>query len=258
MLEFLELSLALLAILFAAYQVKRLLSTEWNGKWKTDKEQVPHGNNAESFILLAIYWLCLVLALIVVMTDFMLLFKQLHDFSSMLTWMFQTSENVYTHPRNSIVVLCLLVLTFVVLSRQRIKVLEFIETSASFAWYVLLELPVKVLLDPPYRGLEILSTNRFKAYLYLSFYTLLYIVLVVASTRLIWESLPEANSRTMPIGLMYIVFYTMTFVANAVGSVFNWIVLHSFETFFTVDSEAREEEELPIKSVRRIYYTIRY
>ena len=257
MLEFLELSLALLAILFAAYQVKRLLVTEWNGKWTTDRERVPHGNDAESFTLLAIYWLCLVLALIVVMTDFMLLFKQLYDFS-LLTWIFQTFENVYTHPRNSIVVLCLLVLAFVVLSRQRIKVLEFIETAASFAWYVLLELPVKVLLDPPYRGLEILSTNRFKALLYLSFYTLLYIILVVTSTRLVWESLPEANSSPVPIGLMYIVFYTMTFVANAVGSVFNWIVLHSFETFFTIDSEAREEDELPIKSVRRIYYTIRY
>lgn len=248
--------MALPAILFAAYQVKRLLVKDWTTTWKNE-EQGGDNSDTETRLLLVIYWLCLILATVVIVIDFILLFGKLQELT-LLIQISQVWHSAYTSPKTAILLLCWIALSVIVLTRQRIKVLEHADTSLRMGWYILLELPVRMLLDPPFRGLKILSANKIRTTLYLSFYALLYAALVLVCTSLIWKSSLQTSLPT-PLGLTYVTFYIMAFVASAIGSAFNWVILHSVEALFTVETQKEmEEEELPIQTVRRIYYTISY
>lgn len=250
--HFLALSLALPAVLFAANQAKRLLLREWDD-WNSEKEH--HHKVIESFILQTIYWLCLVLALILVILDFMAIFEQ---FPPNL-WFTQALQTIYTHPEIFAVSLGFLALVIVILIRQQRTMFVWAELFTWFTWYTLLELPVKLIVDPAYRGLETLqktSSHYRKTALYLTFYTLVYIMMAGLHVHLIWEKSSELNSWPSA-GPIYMLFYIMAFVVNMIGTVFNWVFFELVGVLFVVESHKEEtEEELQIRSVCRIYYSI--
>ena len=259
---FLSLSLALPAVLFAAYQVKRLSTLEWNSEWSYEKHH--KCCITEGVLLQTIYWMCLIVALMLVIMDFAALFNWLQD-SSLLLPLSQAIQRVYTNPGAFLALLCFLTLTTIIFLRQREAVLDSSKNLASCVWYVLLELPVRLLLDPPYRGLQTLianSSHNNKVVLNFAFYALLYITLAAAFSNIVWDKVSALGKNSMPpAGLMYVLFYLMAFMANAIGTVFNWFVLHLLGILFVVKCEEEEEEteeKLPLKSVRRIYYTVYY
>lgn len=249
--QLLVISLALPAVLFAAYQAKRLLLTEWI----SDKEH--HRNFTESFILQIIYWLCLFLTVILAILDFVAIFEQF----SVNLWYTQVLKTIYTHPEMFAVSLGFLTLATIILIRQQGRMFALTELITWFTWHTLLELPVKLILDPAYRGLEILtktSSHYYKAPLYFAFYTLLYIMMAGVYVHLIWEKASELNTWPSP-GPIYTLFYMMAFVLNVVGTAFNWMLFNLVGVLFVVESNKEEtEEELQVKSVRRIYYSIHF
>ena len=126
-------------------------------------------------------------------------------------------------------------------------------------WYALIELPVNMLLSPAYKGLIFLTTSYFKASLYLAFYSALYIALAVAYSQFIWRK--STSLKPPPLGLMYLLFYVVALTANAIGTVFNWLLLNIVGILFIIEEDKQDtsdEGELPLKSVRRLYYTIKY
>ena len=258
--QFLALSLALPAVLFAAYQAKRLLVPEWNSEWSMEwnyeKVHVHGGNNIEVAFLRTIYWLCLVLALILAIMDLVALLSQLQHFSLYL-WISQTLHTFYTQPEVFMATICFLALVSFILVRRWRTALESGKTFVFFTWYTLFELPVKLLLDPAYRSLQFIASYSYvKALSYLAFYAVLYIVLGVVCSNLIWDKASHFDFKPS-LGLIYLLFYLTAFMANVLGSVFNWLLLHSVGVLFTIKSDKIDlEEELPLKSVRRIYYTV--
>ena len=259
--SFLALSLALPAILFAAHLAKRLLATitEVNIKKETLKEN-EHSTFAESTVLRAIYWLCLVTSLMIAILIFILVIS---EFSQCLwiTQLAQVTEMLYYHPGVFLAMLSFLALATILLLRHwsGSRVLEYTEILAWSIWYALVELPVNLLLNPAYKGLIFLTTSYCKAGLYLAFYTALYVTLAILYSQFIWRKSAELNQP--PIGMMYLLFYVVALLANALGTAFNWLLLNIVGVLFIVEEkevDASNEEELPLKSVRRLYYTIEY
>ena len=257
-LSFLALSLALPAILCAAHLVRRLLTTitEYNIKKEILKGE--QSVSAENIILQVIYWLCLVTALMMAILIFVFI---LSDFSQCLwlTQLVQAVEMLYHHPGVFIALLSFLALASILFLRQWRTVLEYTKVLVWSIWYALIELPVNLLLNPAYKGLIFLTTSYCKAGLYLAFYTTLYITLAVLYSRFIWRKSSDLNPP--PAGLMYVLFYVVALLANAIGSVFNWLLLNIVGVLFIVQKDkedSNDEEELPLKSVRRLYYTIKY
>lgn len=257
-LSFLALSLALPAILFAAQLAKRLLATitEYNIKKEILKRE--HSTIAESTVLQAIYWLCLVTSLMIAILVFIFV---LSEFSQCLwiTQLVQAVEVLYYHPGVFLALLSFLALAIILLLRHRKSVLEYTEVLAWSIWYALVELPVNLLLNPAYKGLIFLTTSYCKAGLYLAFYMALYITLAVLYSQFIWRKSSDLNPP--PAGLMYLLFYVVALLANAIGTAFNWLLFNVVGVLFIVQEEevdSKDEEELPLKSVRRLYYTIKY
>lgn len=251
-------SLALPAILFAAHLAKRLLAaiTEYNIKKEILKRE--HRTIAESIVLQAIYWLCLVTSLMIAILVFILV---LSEFSQHLwiTQLVQAVEVLYYHrPGALLALLSFLALATILLLRQWESVLEYTEVLVWSIWYALVELPVNLLLNPAYKGLIFLTTSYCKAGLYLAFYTALYVTLAVLYSQFIWRKSSDLNPP--PAGLMYLLFYVVALMANAIGTAFNWLLLNIIGVLFMVQEEEVDanDEELPLKSVRRLYYTIKY
>lgn len=165
--SFLALSVALPVILFAAHLAKRLLATitEYNVEKEILKRE--HGTIVESTTLQAIYWLCLVTALMIATLVFVLV---LSEFSQWL-WMTQLAqavERLYHHPGVFLALLSFLALATVLLLRHWNTVLEYTEILVWSIWYALVELPVNLLLNPAYKGLIFITTSYCKAGLYLA------------------------------------------------------------------------------------------
>ena len=256
-LSFLALSLALPAILFAAHLARRLWATitEYNIKKEIMKRE--HTTITESTVLQAIYWLCLVTALMIAILVFVLV---LSEFSQCLwiTQLVQAVDVLYYHPGVFLALLSFLALASVLLLRQWKSVVEYTEIVVWSIWYALVELPVNLLLNPAYKGLIFLTTSYCKAGLYLAFYTTLYVTLAVLYSQFIWRK--SSNLNPPPAGLMYLLFYVVALLANAIGTVFNWLLLNIAGVLFIVQEEEVDgnDEELPLKSVHRLYYTIKY
>jgi hypothetical protein len=257
-LSFLALSLALPAILLAAHLAKRLLATITDINVKKEILKREHSTFTESTVLQAIYWLCLVTGLMIAILIFILL---LSEFSQFL-WITQPAhvvEVLHYHPGVFLVLLSFLALAIILLFRQWSSVLEYTEILVWSIWYPLVELPVNLLLNPAYKGLIFLTTSYCKAGLYLAFYTALYVTLAILYSQFIWRKSADLNPP--PVGLMYLLFYVVALLANAIGTAFNWLLLNIVGVLFIVQEkevDASNEEELPLKSVRRLYYTIKY
>lgn len=257
--SFLALSLALPAILFAAHLAKRLLAaiTEINIK-KEILEKNEHSTFVESSVLRAIYWLCLVTSLMIAILIFILIIS---EFSQCLwiSQLAQVAEMLYYHPGVFLALLSFLALATILLFRHWSSFLEYTEILAWSIWYALVELPVNLLLNPAYKGLIFLTTSYFKVGLYLAFYTVLYVTLAILYSQFIWRKSADLNPP--PVILMYMLFYVVALLANAIGTAFNWLLLNIVGVLFIVEEkevDASSEEELPLKSVRRLYYTIKY
>ena len=253
-LSFLALSLALPAILFAAHLARKLWTTiaEYNIKKEILKRE--NSTTAQRTVLQAIYWLCLVTALMIAILIFVLI---LSEFSQFL-WIAQPVEVLYYYPGVFLALLSFLALASVLLIRQWKSVFEYTETLVWSIWYALVELPVNLLLNPAYKGLIFLTTSYCKAGLYLAFYTALYVTLAVLYSQFIWRK--SSNLNPPPAGLMYLLFYVVALTANALGTMFNWLLLNIVGVLFIVQKEETDgnDEELPLKSVRRLYYTVKY
>lgn len=257
-LSFLALSLALPAILVAAHLAKRLLATitELNIKKETLKRE--HCTFAESTVLQAIYLLCLVTGLMIAILIFILVLSEFSQFL-WITQLAQAVEVLQYHPGVFLVLLSFLALAIILLLRQWSSVLEYTEFLVWSIWYPLVELPVNLLLNPAYKGLIFLTTSYCKAGLYLAFYTALYVTLAMLYSQFIWRKSADLNPP--PVGLMYLLFYVVALLANAIGTAFNWLLLNIVGVLFIVQEkevDASNEEELPLKSVRRLHYTIKY
>lgn len=258
-LSFLTLSLALPAILIAAHLAKRLLASI--ADYTIKKEivvKIEHSIFVESTVLQAIYWLCLVTALMIAVLIFVLV---LSEFSQYLwiTQLVQAVEVLYYHPGVFLALLSFLALATILLFRHWSSVLEYTENLVWSIWYALVELPVNLLLNPAYKGLIFLTTSYCKAGLYLAFYTVLYTILAILYSQFIWRK--SADFNPPPVVLMYLLFYVVALLANAIGTAFNWLLLNIIGVLFIVQEEevdVNDEEELPLKSVRRLYYTIKY
>ena len=216
----------------------------------------------EGVLLRSIYWMCLIVALILVIMDLAALFNLILDYSLFLSLTQAFQQRIYTNPGAFVALLCCLALITIIFLRQRKNVLDSSKSLVHYMWYILLELPVRLLLDPAYRGLQTLiaDSSYIKATLYLIFYALLYITLAATCSYLVWDKVSSGLISRPPAGLVYVLFYLMAFMVNAIGTVFNWFLLHILGILFIVKSEEEEEieEELPLKSIRRIYYTVYY
>lgn len=224
----LVLCLALLVMLYAAHQTKRLLGSE-NNEGQTQR-RLP--NIIESTIIRTIYWVCLTLALMLAITIFVHFFTHVVD-QSQLTWITLVSRDlkhilILTHldPKLlAIVLLCSVTLAFVFIQHRRV-IFECITILTRFSSYVLFRLPIRLLLDPPCRACGHLTctSSYCKAFFCLLTYTGLCITLPSVYYYLILNESFTSITLQNVLVITYIPFYIMAFVVYLLSTTINWLL----------------------------------
>ena len=209
----------------------------------------------EKCILLIIYWVFLTLMITLTISIVSLFFTHLLD-TSQFKWIARVYGNMCESltmllHQKKLVPLLLGSMYFVFMYyRQGRGIVVCIKTLAWIIWYVSLELPVRLMLDPPSRSWSYFqsssSTDR-RAILCAVFYPLLLTVAAITCSKLLWIQYEE--SENVPIGLIYVLFYAMAFTVCVIGLLFNWTFAHRRENLFTVDTQ--DDENLHNMSITR-------
>ena len=255
---FVALCLVVLIILFIAYQTKRLIvaGTSTMTKEKT-RRSPPYV--IEKGILHIIYWVYLVLAIILTIIVFSLFFTHLVD-TSQFTWYAHAYEKMCKSLTMLLDQLNLEILTSLLLSsiclafiyyRQgRGNLLICIKTIAWITWYVSLELPVRLMLDPLYRGWIYFTLSNRRAVFCAVFYSLLFTAMAIKFTQLLWTHYTE--SGIVLIGLICVLFHAMAFILYVIGTIFNWTLAHIVGVLFTVHTQD-DDNPHNMSIVRRVF-----
>ena len=252
--------LALPIILYVAYQAKWVLMSE--------RGQVRRGgpNIIERTTLQVIYWICIVVAMAFTLFISLLFFKHMVDLF-LFIWVTRPSQIVklvsFINLNGTIffLLLCFLVL-FIVFSLQRRASFGSAETFLMSSSYMLLALPIKLILDPPYRAIHYFTLSCCRKYFSLAFYATLYSTLAVMYGVFIWN-VASMDSNIPVIVPIYLLFYILAFVAYLLGTAFNFIVKYTEGIIFSVREMSNPDEEILASknnNVRRkrIYYTVEY
>ena len=213
--------LALLVLLIITKKTKNLImSGNRNMVTTTSNARRSSSTNAiEMIVLELVYSIFLLITLTLVMTGFLPLFQQLPDICQ-----FKWISDSEASPKHFIPLTICMVFVFI---QQQGAVLVCLRSIKSNSWYMLLELPVRLILDPYYRGMGYVSitSSYCKCCFYKVVNLLLYIAVAVIYTYIIYTWSYSSQSILTVIGLMYCLFYVMALVVCALGKALTWILV---------------------------------